>query len=102
MNLFFLILLIINILIFISYKKISKIYNIGRGKPLGVNELIFLYEKNTSKKAKTTTSKLKNSEMNLTYCDNSLFYKEFGFKPMISIKDGLPKFLKWFDLYHNL
>ena len=90
------------------YKKISKnhsiskIYNIGRGKPLGVNELIFLYEKNTSKKAKTTTSKLKNSEMNLTYCDNSLFYKEFGFKPMISIKDGLPKFLKWFDLYHNL
>ena len=81
---------------------ISKIYNIGRGKPLGVNKLIFLYEKNLSKKIKTITSKLKNSEMNHTFCDNSLFYKEFGFKPKISIKEGLPKFLKWFDQYHKL
>ena len=36
-----------------------------------------------------------------TYSDTSKFYKDFGFKPKVSLEEGLDKFAKWYKDYNK-
>ena len=80
-------------------KPIYKIYNIGKGKPTNVYDLIKIIQQNLNKKAIINKTKLKASEMHFTNCDNSKFFKEFKFKPNISINQGISRFIEWYDNY---
>ena len=82
-------------------KPIYRIYNIGKGMPSNVYDIIKIIQKYLNKKAIIKKSKLKESEMPYTICNNSKFFKEFKFKPNVSINEGISNFIKWYINYQK-
>ena len=75
----------------------SKIYNIGGGmeNSISINECLRELRKITKKKQ--TIKKLPKRKGDLWYfvCDYKTAYKDFGWKPLVSPKEGLKRICKW-------
>lgn len=78
------------------------IYNLGRGKPIKINELIKKIEKLIGKKAKIFHQKSNNAEMKKTHSSMKKFKKDFNFSPEIRIDEGLKLFIKWYISYYKI
>ena len=78
------------------------IYNLGRGKPIKINELIKKIEKITGKKAKISYQNSNNAEMKKTHSSMKKFKKDFNFSPKITIDEGLRLFVKWYISYYKI
>ena len=51
-------------------------------------------------KAKKKFVKLPKGDVISTNADNSALYSWIGFKPSITIEEGMEKFLEWFKSYY--
>lgn len=76
-----------------------RIYNIGRGKPENLMDLIHLIEKGLRKKASLKLMPLQNGDVLETFADISALKGDFGYEPSVDLKDGMAKFLAWFKEY---
>ena len=71
------------------------IYNIGNNIPISIIELINIIESQLNKKAILNYKSKCDADVNLTYCDNNLFYNDFAFKPETSIDIGISKMIEY-------
>ena len=78
------------------------IYNLGRGKPIKIKELIKKIEKIIGKKAKISYQNSNNAEMKKTHSSMKKFKKDFNFSPKITIDEGLRLFVKWYISYYKI
>ena len=74
----------------------SDAYNIGKGKPDYVKDLIKLIQKKFNKKNKINIKKINSFESKTTKSNSNLLKKELGFKPKTSLKDGIEKTCDWY------
>jgi UDP-glucuronate 4-epimerase len=72
-----------------------EIYNIGGGSPHSILELIETFESISGKKLKLTFRQKIKSDVDMTIADGSKLLRDTGFKPKISLNQGISEFLAW-------
>ena len=82
-------------------KKIYKIFNIGRGKPIKVIQYLKLIEKNLGKKSKILLKQKRKTDANVTHASLNEINKHLKYSPKINIEEGIFKFINWYKRYYN-
>lgn len=73
------------------------IYNLGGSKPVKLSNLIDLLEEITGKKTIKEYLPMPSGDVPITCAHTKKSYKELGFLPEVSIKEGLSKFVEWYQ-----
>lgn len=76
-----------------------RVYNIGRGKPENLMEMVSLIEAGLGRKAKLVKKPMQQGDVLETFADISALQKDFGYAPATDLKDGIAKFIEWFKGY---
>jgi UDP-glucose 4-epimerase len=78
----------------ISTENVNEVYNIGSGKPLSINELANLIIRISKLELRPTYEPSRPSDIRHSYADISKAVKYLGFKPSVSIEEGIEELLK--------
>jgi UDP-glucuronate 4-epimerase len=79
-----------------------RIYNIGNNSPVELFDYIKAIEEALGIKANVELLPLQPGDVPDTYADVDDLVKEFGYKPSISVKDGVKNFVDWYKEYYKL
>lgn len=79
-----------------------RIYNIGNNSPVELLDYIEAIESSLGIKAEKELLPLQPGDVPDTYADVDDLVQEFGYKPSVSIKDGVSQFIDWFREYKGL
>ena len=80
---------------------LHEIYNIGRGMPVLLKDLIKELEKTLAMPAKIELLPLQPGDVPFTFADVSKLYATTGFMPQTCITEGISRFIKWYKLYYG-
>ncbi|MAJ03038.1 MAG: hypothetical protein CMP37_03900 [Rickettsiales bacterium] len=78
------------------------IYNLGNNNSEDLLDFIEIIEKNLGIKAKRNFLPLQPGDVPETFAEISQSKKDLKFKPTTKIKDGIPKFIKWYKSYYKI
>jgi UDP-glucuronate 4-epimerase len=78
------------------------LYNIGNSSSEDLMRVVQLLEQETGRKALLEPMPMQVGDVRETFADISAIEKDHGFKPMTSIDEGVPRFVKWYREYHGL
>src|SRR5689334_12559819 len=78
------------------------LYNIGNSRSEDLMRVVQLLEQETGRKALLEPMPMQVGDVRETFADISAIEKDHGFKPMTSIDEGVPRFVKWYREYHGL
>lgn len=78
------------------------IYNIGNNEPEELGYFIEIIEKECGRSANKEFLPMQMGDVPVTYADISKLSAVTGFKPKVSLEEGLQKFVSWFKKYHNI
>ncbi len=73
-----------------------EIFNLGNSKPAELGYLISLIEKNLDRKAHIKQLPVQPGDVPVTYADISKPGRMLGYKPRISLEEGIKRFVEWF------
>lgn len=79
-----------------------KVYNLGNNTSENLLDYVHTLEETIGKKAVINLMPMQDGDVKETYADITDSIKDFGFSPKTNIKDGLPKFVKWYKEYYKL
>ena len=77
-----------------------KLYNIGNNNPVELIKFIEILENNIGKQAQKNMLPMQPGDVPITYADVDDLIKDVGFKPSISLEEGIKKFIKWYIKYY--
>ena len=78
-----------------------RIFNIGRGEPIELNDFIEILEINLGKKAKKIMMPMQSGDVKETLSDCKAIKEWIGYKPSTSIETGISKFIDWYKDYYG-
>jgi len=81
--------------------KLFEVYNLGRGRTEALSYMVRLIENNLEKKAKKKYLPMQFGDIISTSSDIKKAKNHFKYNPKISLKKGIPIFLKWFRNYNK-
>ncbi len=79
-----------------------RLFNIGNNRPVELEYMISLMEKYMNKKAQREYLPMQQGDVPVTYADVDDLMEYIGFKPKVSIEEGLQSFVEWFKEYEQL
>jgi UDP-glucuronate 4-epimerase len=79
-----------------------RIFNIGRGEPVELMDFIRTLEKHTGQKANINWVPIQPGEVEGTWCDTSALDRAVGYKPKVSLDEGLAKTVAWFRDFYKI
>ena len=83
-------------------ENLSKIFNIGRGKPIKLTDFIEELEINLNKSANKIYVEMQLGDVYKTYADISKLQDFCGYHPNVDFKLGIKNFVNWYlSYYHN-
>jgi UDP-glucuronate 4-epimerase len=78
-----------------------RIYNIGNGTPVNLMEYIQAIEKALGKNAEIKFMPPQPGDVKNTHADIDDLIKDYKFRPVTNIEDGVAQFISWYrDYYH--
>ncbi len=77
----------------------NNLFNIGFGKPVNIEYFIELLEDAFSIKAIKEYEKIQPGDVKRTFADTTSLEKWTGYKPKISLEEGVSNFAKWYMKY---
>ena len=78
-----------------------RIFNVGNGNPVVVNDLVKIIEKALGRKAQIIHKPCHPADMKVTHADIQDLDDALGFRPSTDLKEGIDRFIEWFQAYHN-
>jgi UDP-glucuronate 4-epimerase len=78
------------------------VYNLGNNKKISVLRLIEAIKNSIEIKPKVKKISAQKGDVSITWSNNKKAYMDFGYKPKISIEEGVKKFIKWYKLFYKL
>ena len=78
------------------------VYNIGCGHKEKLLDFIELIEQSLGKTGNKVYLPMQPGDVEVTYASTEKLEKDFGYKPKISINEGIPLFIKWYKEYNNI
>jgi len=79
-----------------------EIFNLGKGSPDELGEMIDLVEKHMGIKAKKNLLPMQPGDVMETYSDTSKAKKMLKYNPTITLDEGIKKFAEWFKEYYKV
>jgi UDP-glucuronate 4-epimerase len=79
-----------------------RIYNIGKGQPVGLMSFIEAIQEATGKKAILNLLPLQKGDVPKTWADTEDLFREFQYKPDTPLKSGVKKFVEWYTSYYKV
>ncbi|AKQ66014.1 NAD-dependent epimerase/dehydratase [Myxococcus hansupus] len=73
-----------------------RVLNVGRGEPIPVREFLAVMERRLGTRAKVRPTPAQPGEMAATWADPSELERQTGFRPRISVEEGLAGLVAWF------
>jgi UDP-glucuronate 4-epimerase len=84
-----------------NYLDQALVCNIGNGAPVGLMDFISILEKSVGKEFKKEFVDAQKGDVESTYADTSLLSSMVDYKARVSLENGIPLFMKWFNSYYN-
>jgi len=84
------------------YASSSSVYNIGNNNPVELMDYIEALESSLGKTAEKELLPLQPGDVPDTYADVDDLVAEFGYKPSMSVKQGVANFAQWYKEYNNI
>jgi len=78
-----------------------RLYNIGNNSPVELMDYIEAIERALGIDAKKELLPMQPGDVPDTYADVDDLVREFGYKPSMSVNEGVKNFVEWFKEYHN-
>lgn len=78
-----------------------RIYNLGNHQPVELHRLIELLEKAIGQKAAFEFLPMQPGDVESTYADIQESTRDFGWKPVTSIEQGIPNFVAWYRTFYH-
>lgn len=78
-----------------------QLYNLGNSKTENLMDFISTLESALEKKAVVEFQPLQPGDVVETFADIAASTRDFGYKPMTSIHEGIPRFVAWYKAYHG-
>jgi UDP-glucuronate 4-epimerase len=78
-----------------------RVYNIGNNNPVELMDYIKALETSLGKIAEKELLPIQPGDVPDTYADVDDFEEQFGFKPSISVNQGVEKFVMWYKEYYQ-
>lgn len=75
-----------------------RLYNIGNNRPVRLGDFIDTLEKLLGVKAIRQYEPMQPGDVERTFADVTELERDFGFRPHVSMEDGLRKFVDWYRL----
>jgi len=79
-----------------------RVYNIGNNNPVELMDYIEALETSLGKKAEKELLPLQPGDVPDTYADVHDLVEQFGYKPSMSVQQGVENFVKWYKKYNNI
>lgn len=79
----------------------AKVMNIGNGKPISLMSFIDAVERFTEKVLSKEYVEAQSGDVSITYADTSLLEQFTGYKPKVTVDQGMKKFIDWYVEYRN-
>lgn len=79
-----------------------QIYNIGNSNPVALMDYIQIIEKHAKRKAVLEMHPAQLGDMESTHADMSALQKRIGFSPIISLDEGVRRFVEWYQEYASM
>ncbi len=73
-----------------------RVLNVGRGEPVSVRDFLAVLERRLGTSARVRPTPAQPGEMDATWADPSALERETGFRPRISVEEGLAGLVDWF------
>ncbi len=78
------------------------IYNLGNNKKISVIRLIDAIKNSIKIKPKLKKVSAQKGDVNITWSNNDKANKDLGYKPKITIEEGVKKFIKWYKIFYKI
>ncbi|WP_287642339.1 NAD-dependent epimerase [Bacteroides sp.] len=79
----------------------AEIYNIGCGHPMPLMNFIHTLEEKLGRKAEMKMLPMQQGDVYTTYADTSKLERDMGYKPHVSLDEGIGKFVEWYKEYYK-
>ena len=79
-----------------------RVYNIGNNNPVELMDYIEALENALGIKAEKELLPLQPGDVPDTYADIDDLVEEFGYKPLMNVKQGVENFVRWYKEYNSL
>lgn len=79
----------------------NEIFNLGKGSPEELGEMISILEKHMGIKAKKKLLPMQKGDVTITYADTSKAERMLGYKPKVSLDEGIKNFVIWYKQYYE-
>jgi UDP-glucuronate 4-epimerase len=76
-----------------------RIYNIGNNHPVQLTDFIEVIEQVLGKKLEKRFQPMQPGDVITTYAEIDDLENDMGFKPSVSIREGIKRFVEWFNTY---
>lgn len=77
----------------------AEVYNIGCGHPMQLMDFIRTLEKSLGKKAEMNMMPMQKGDVYTTYADTTKLERDFGYKPHVTLEEGIFRFVEWYESY---
>lgn len=79
-----------------------RIYNIGNGQPVKLMDFISALEKALGKEAIKNMLPMQPGDVYATWADTEDLFKQTGYRPKVSIEQGVNAFVDWYRTYYHV
>jgi UDP-glucuronate 4-epimerase len=86
----------------IDSKYENEIFNLGKGHPEDLGEMIGLIEKHMGIKARRKLLPMQKGDVMITYADTAKARKMLGFRTKVTLDEGIKRFVQWYKQYYNV
>jgi UDP-glucuronate 4-epimerase len=77
-----------------------RVFNIGRGQPVQLVDFIAAIERATGKTAQRNLLPMQAGDVPVTWADTSSLFEATGYRPEVSLEEGVSRFVSWYrDFY---
>ena len=80
----------------------ARVYNIGRGSPVPLRELVSALEAELGTKARINEVPMQPGDVASTWADCTALREEYGFHPRTTIREGVHRFVAWYRDYYGI
>lgn len=78
-----------------------RVYNIGCGSPAKLLDFISLIETSIGRTAEKIMMPMQAGDVTRTYADTTKLERDFGYRPQVSLPEGIAKFVEWYNSDNN-
>lgn len=79
-----------------------QLFNIGYGSPVKLMDFIHEIEKNLGSEADKNLMAMQKGDVPKTWADVNNLHELTGFRPEVSVEEGVKRFIDWYKKYYNV